>query len=412
MKYAFIKQNNLMIKQIHVGEYEVDSLKNRELYDMKIRKIGEYLINEYSINSRIYAGCNGPYNDSETIVRNLCHLIVITSIECLLSDNSDLHLEIQKMTEQLISLREEEGSYILREKENKDKCNGVIGHAWIMEALIYSYKILNNKKYLEVAVELYQLHKFDAKLCLWNRPSYEKYESIDYTFNHQLWFAAISAELYFFTKDTKIKHNLDLFLNKLSKHLIIDKNGLICHPILYRESIYLTIRGYIKRKIDIVNRLLARPSSSYKENGYHVFNLVAFARLYKIFSEHYFWKSTKFQKALRYASSKTLLRNLTESNIRLDKTMRVDLSSTHLKNINIYGYPYNVTGLELYYLKQVFGKLIDESILEEHLVQQFDTVYNTIPEKNGDAWFDKNTVMYRIYEYYKAMEERDILSKE
>ena len=48
-----------------------------------IRSLGKKLIEEYMASGHVKSGINGPYDDSETEVRNLAHLMVIASIEYL-----------------------------------------------------------------------------------------------------------------------------------------------------------------------------------------------------------------------------------------------------------------------------------------------------------------------------------------
>ena len=98
-------------------------------YDKKIRNVAESLIGSYVKEKRIFTGVNGPYNDLETEVRNLCHLIVITAIESSIYNKKELKQYLFDMGEQLITLSKNNGLYILRNKEKKDQSNGVIGHA-------------------------------------------------------------------------------------------------------------------------------------------------------------------------------------------------------------------------------------------------------------------------------------------
>jgi hypothetical protein len=83
------------------------------------------------------AGHNGPYFDKETPVRNTCHWLVtfLTAYEKTKKE------EFLKASEKCIDylLKEKQKykyNYLCRKSEKKDECNGLIGPAWIMEALI------------------------------------------------------------------------------------------------------------------------------------------------------------------------------------------------------------------------------------------------------------------------------------
>lgn len=383
----------------------MNSIKYLE-YDKKIRKVAESLIGSYVKEKHIFAGVNGPYNDLETEVRNLCHLIVITAIECSIYNKKELKQYLFDMGEKLITLSKNNGLYILRNKEKKDQSNGVIGHAWVIEAFVYLYKVFRDKKYIDISEKIYCNHRFNKELGLWYVPECEK---IDYTFNHQLWFAASVSELYYFSKNEVILNDLEVFFSKLIKNMKINNNGLIGHLIIVNLNKKQELKENIKHILDKLMRVAKRPSYKYKEVGYHIFNMTAFGRIYKVFPDKMFWESNKVRKSIKYLNSRELLSELTSSNINMDISLNNVIDSDNEKEINIYGYPYNVPGFELYYLYYVFAKKIDEDIVKNHLENQFQLTFN---EKKGEfenRCFDKITINYRIYEYYKAIEERDHL---
>lgn len=377
-------------------------------YDKIIRDVGLNLIVEYSLSGKVKSGCNGPYNDEETNIRNLCHLIVITAIENKLS-NKKFKNELIKMGEQLLNSAEISGLYVLRKSSSKDTSNGVIGHAWVIEALLYLYYELNDRKYIERAIKIFEAHKFDYRLGLWKRPSINGTKpTIDFTFNHQLWFAASACELFAATQNIEIKEKLEIFLKKLPSLIRIDRNGLICHNILIRNTIIGTLKAKLKRFLDIFNRYINKPSFYYKENGYHIFNVAAFARMYRILPEYEFWNSSKFNAIINYLNSEKLQKELLKNNITLDKSLKNNISDKKLKKINIYGYPYNVPGFEFYYIKQVFGDKVSTVMTEKYLSKQIELTYDETTKKFGKFCNDVNTINYRIYEYYRGLEMKII----
>jgi hypothetical protein len=375
--------------------------------DKLIRDIGSQLIEQYS-DKGIVPGVNGPYNDQETIIRNLSHLIVITALEILLFSRNELVDKLVNMGDTLISMRQKDGSYILRNNDKKDRSNGVIGHAWVMEAFLYLYKVLADEKYINIALQIYTLHEFDSNLGLWRRPKIEKSESaVDYTLNHQLWFAGISAKVLEYTKDMIMINDFKRFFLNLEKNITIDSNGLICHSVLIKGNGKSTFKSYLKRYIDLIRRNFKKPSYYYKEVGYHIFNVAALARLFLIFSDDSFWESAKFKKIIDKTNSESLYNDIQISDVMLDVSLNNSINNNSEKKLNIYGFPYNVPGFEMCYVSEVFKDRIDVDITKEYLQKQFELTYDESQGKLAKNCFDKVTINYRIYEYYLALEVRD-----
>lgn len=376
-------------------------------YENIVRETGLFLIEDYVNKNTVTPGVNGPYDDEETIVRNLSHLIIIASIEISVYHREEFIEQLTYMGDELIRQQKSKGLYVLRNKGSKDECNGVIGHAWVMEAFIYLYKTLDDSMYLEKALEIYKNHYFNYKLGLWHKPinSLNDTAYIDFTLNHQLWFAAISAELYSETHNEIIKNNLDRFFEKLPVNTNINKKGLICHSILNKGSFRATSKAHLKRGLNSLNIVLDKPSYNYKEKGYHIFNVAAFARLYKIFPKKKFWYSSKFEKILNFIHSEKLLEGLLSSEVDKDISLKNRIREETNKDVNIYGFPYNVPGFEVFYIKQIFPSYISNHIMNLYLKNQMKITYDEEKRNFGKKCFDDVVVKYRTYEFYKGLEE-------
>ena len=129
-------------------------MMDQNYYTTIVRNIGKELILDYINNDKILGGLNGPYDDPETPVRNLCHLIIITSLEIKIFNNSKYIDILEKMSRELCGLQSEDGLFIMRLKKEKDLCNGVIGHSWVIEALLYLHMVFKEEKYLNTQKEL------------------------------------------------------------------------------------------------------------------------------------------------------------------------------------------------------------------------------------------------------------------
>ena len=375
-------------------------------YTYKIRRLGDKLVQNYKCNNcKIYNGINGPYDDPETKVRNLSHLIIITAIEILKFNKKTYIKDLKLMGSELISLQSSDGIYIMRNKEGKDFCNGVIGHAWVIEAYVYLFKVFKENHYITVAEKLCEKHYFNRSLCLWERPiSNKNEEDIDYTLNHQLWYAASLAELNFYLKNEYFEKQLIEFLNKLQVNMSVGMHGKISHSIYNRTSILNKTKNNIKKIINNFNEIMNRPSLQYKEQGYHIFNMMALARLYQLFPEHVFFKSIKFNKTLKYCNTSELLIGLKNPKISLDKSLNNKIINQEEKDLNIYGYPYNVPGFEIMFCKCVFRNKINDQIVNKVMNEQFLLTFDQDTGFFDLKCHDKYTINYRIYEYYRYLE--------
>jgi len=374
-------------------------------FQLAIRERGNNLIRAYEESNEILTGSNGPYDDEEFRVRNLCHLIIITSIEILRYEKKEYLNLLEKMGKELLGLRMANGFFALRNTEKKDTCNGVIGHSWVLEGLLYLYKVLRYEEILNICFEIAESHEFNEKHGLWYVPFHDGNEKqIDDTFNHQLWYAASLAELLEVKEKENLRRQLDTFMNKVNRNMSLSLNGKISHSIFHREDMKGKLRQKIKRGLDACNQILDRSSYAYKEQGYHMFNLMAFARLYKFYKEDPFFASLKFRKVLKYVNTKQFKEGLLNPNFSKDISLNNPNISEKEQEINIYGFPYNVPGFELLYVSLCFRGKINQNVVEWCLKKQFELTYDVSKKRFGVRCHDKNTINYRIYEFYRYLE--------
>lgn len=366
-----------------------------------VRKVGEMLINNYINGEHVVGGINGPYDDPETSVRNLSHLAIISSIEILKYGQSEYISTLKKIGTEILSQKGRDNLWVMRDKATKDSCNGVIGHAWLIEALIYVYMVLHEDIYINEAITVARLHKFDAKLGLWKRPTDN---TVDYTMNHQLWYAASLAELNKVVKDAEFGSQLEIFMEKLSINLRINKNGRIRHSATVHDSTKETWKQKLKNILSDVFEKADKPSMAYKEEGYHVFNLFALARLYQVNKAWAYWKTDKFKKSMGYILKNEFFDGLENHNVQLDASLKNQITDKEEKSINIYGYPYNVPGFEVAYVAETFKGMIPLDIVDKCIEKQMTYTYDPTKNLFGLRSHDKQTINYRVYEFYRFLE--------
>ena len=366
-----------------------------------IRNIGKKLIDDYCTDGIIRCGINGPYDDEETRVRNLSHLLVITAIEVGVYQKEEYRQLIDKMGKELLNLSESDGQYVLRKKQSKDKCNGVIGHAWVMEGLCYYYSISHNEDVIAQLKKIVQLHDFNRKLKLWMIPGSDG--KIDYTLNHQLWYTAALVEANSILHDSVVADNINFFMQNLPQIFMVNRNGRVKHGIIKRDNHVDYAKQIFKHVVMSMNEVCGRPSMKYKEEGYHVFNLMALARIYAIKTDYSFFTTEKFQRALSYVNTAYFTEGLKNRKVELDVSLKNNIKNEDELRMNIYGYPYNVPGLELLYVNSVFKCFDTDTVVADCLDEQI----NLTMDDSGmltKCCHDKNTINYRVYEYYRYLE--------
>ena len=376
-------------------------------YTKIIRFVGSTLIQDYISTGHVQTGINGPYDDPETEVRYLAHLIVIASVECLKYGKEDYRSLVSKMGNQLLSMKQENGLYKMRQKSGKDECNGTIGHAWLVEGLLYVYKVTGNEKFIDESERIFMMHGFNQKLCLWGRPLMGCDDNaIDYTFNHQLWYAASLAEFLQVRYNANLKKQLDSFCKNLPHTITINRIGRIGHCIYKRVLALSAVKIKIVRIRDLIRELTGIPNFKYKEVGYHSFNLMALARLYKVVGCILFYKTSRFTKTLKFINE-NYKNELIKDNIKDNGTSYGNTLSNLEKSINIYGYPYNVPGFELMYCSIVWPEYLPSKLVVSILKEQFNQTWDNTINIFGEKCHDRINVNYRIYEYYRYLELAD-----
>jgi hypothetical protein len=351
-------------------------------------------------NGSFPSGHNGPYYDTETPVRNTSHITILLA-NCYKITKDQRYLDrICKAADYLCSKesRPYGYSFYLRSKSGKDKCNGLIGQAWTIEALAEASNVLTDGKYVKLASEVFLQHPFDFNSGLWNRIEIDGSNiGIDKAFNHQLWFAACSSLLYGSRKNTEIESIIKNFMDLLSENINIYKSGLILHQIKASGKKDIKIENLISKIKKEDNRFIVKhifeklfkrnikksndyKKMIYKSIGYHSFNMYAFAILKESTGSHYFWDSQLLNKPLKYI---------------LSPGYQVDI------NGNLYSYPYNPPGFEVPYVLNVFsGFDIKKNIeISSYMVNsQLRRCYNKDTKMLDRNTTDSTTLTARLYE--------------
>jgi hypothetical protein len=363
-------------------EFKVQVLNN-----LRVRVINELYLRCESqlIDGSFAAGHNGPYNDMETPVRNTAHMLYALCDAYKLTNDKEFYNAAEQALNYLLSNEyiNCNGSYICRVSETKDASNGVIGHAWIIEALMKASSLFGGVA-VSRARNLWKLHKFDYQLGIWAKPSVKGGSlNFDHTFNHQLWFAACIAPI----ESEEVQRQICCFIEKNVSVLQTYSDGIIYHrsnvgPILnwFRQDFKMGLRKLLG---PIKNRGLK--SRMYLHSvGYHAFNLYAFAML-----------------------AESNFKNNIDDSVDVKRLLMAtdcEQYACNLLKVRDVGLRYNPSGIELAYAFKIFEGGRQNKSLERWLEFQLSET------DSGDGLLvggspDFNTSYARIYQIMRLIPE-------
>lgn len=360
----------------------------------------EKVVIEYleEVNSLGYikGGHNGPYYDQETPVRNSANWIIIFGYFYKKTKNDKYLRAIIKLADFLISekARPDNKNFYCRTNPKKDYSNGIIGPAWAIQGLVEAYRVTKKEVYINVADEVFNLHKFDKNNCMWEVLNIDGSETnkFDNTLNHQIWFAAAGYEIYCENQNQMILNKLNLFFDLLKDKLKTYRNGLIKHPLYQSDSVKNKIITILKNIKITLLKIKDKNHYKYKENGYHLFNMYGLSIFYNLGYEHELFKTKKFKKAIKYCCSEDLIKSL---EFNLDKKYLSNMHKVKNSKINIYGYPYNAPGFEAPFIFSVFQNYFKEWKKYLRLFEDKQLIYTF---SSSDKRYNKNNEDYRTLE--------------
>lgn len=322
-------------------------------------------------------GHNGSYNDPETPSRTTSHYLCAFTRAWHLTNDEKFRVLAEKCLAYLLRQSSiDKFTLTHRTKKGKDSCNGLIGPAWNIEALLYASESLGSKEARQLAISIYKAHSFDRNLKAWNRiePNGEILPT-DRAFNHQLWFAACSSPL---LKDPTVDtYNISEFLKATSSNWKTQENGLIYHHIL-------TGKGVAK---ETLKRLLKRKYRRYmtdKEIGYQSFNLYAFSMLKEQKIDLPNKCEDRIKKAITFLESERYSKRISNSE---------------------YGFPYNPPGFEIPYILESYSEKNKHNTASRWLKRQLNHSYCDESKLLTKGTPDKNTANARIYELARCSDK-------
>lgn len=340
-------------------------------------------------------GNNGPHGHKDTPVRNTSHYLIIYGyLYKKTKENKYLYI-CQKFGNYLVSEQRKSvsGAVQCMVQNDYDYLNGLIGQAWTIEALIYFYEIVSEEKYLEAAYRIYKSQRYDYQNHLWIKTELDGSEiGFDYSYNHNVWFAACGYKLADLCIDNEITNQIMDFLScGTSRDFKISHKGLLKHTIsLKNPSTNDKVKRIIKKILFPLRWINPRKlDSKYIEYAYHIFDIYGFLILKERFGHLDFFKSKNYLKAESLATN---ISWYNKKNIKKD-------------TFNVFSYSYNSPAFELPYVLL--------SVKKEN-TQIIDYVYDI----NCKLMYSKETEMFtinnfdvelynaRFYEIIRYLEKR------
>lgn len=336
-------------------------------------------------------GRNGPYFDLESPIRNSAHWLSTFAIAYAISgDNrfSDVGKRLSNfiMTNTLYQVN---GIMVHRQKPSKDWCNGVIGQAWVIEGLRRASVHFSMREAREAARTLAKQLQFDSRYGAWRRldPSTGPI-GVDFTYNHQSWFAAARAEV-LSGGDPQVQAFLD---KSLESAFNVNEEGVIRHAMGNRLSkrTPTAIAAALRKRWEQGNRKAPggiNVDPDERRKGYHLYVLYSLARLYRAtHGNHPLFESEEFMRALQLASNPAFLEGLEN---------------------NDYAYPYNPPGFEYPMIVNTFSEIepdLNEGLLEKALEVQERKTLCTETGLFSLGTDDPVTLAARVYELLLGVE--------
>lgn len=215
------------------------------------------------VTNGVVPGCNGLYGEPELPIRNLCHWSMV---------EADAGGGQYKCRDELIAELSSMSSFPPKFRQSsKDSCNGLIGMAWLLEAVSYCLskeEIISTITFPALERYLRSLN-FDRSKGVWRAvlDSNGCLRGMDRTFNHQLWFGVCLSR---FSKkagfDLGVEQS-EAFIGSVRRNLHIQRGGLIYHTLNIYPDFHKTFAKRILKKN-------YRKEMNKKEFGYQYFNLL------------------------------------------------------------------------------------------------------------------------------------------
>ena len=320
-------------------------------------------------NGSFPKGTNGPYKDDDTYVRTTAHWAILQYKAYEITGQSEYEVSARKACDYIVSneCRPYGFTFHCRNGNNKDKCNGLIGQAWAVEALILIGKKTGDSSYLDCVSDLFSCIRYDWKRHKWLLTGVDgTILPVCRTLNQQIWMSTMAL-----AGGTSIQEELEEkatdFFQNLCRTSKVCKNDLLWHKL------NLSVKELAPHRV--VSDILHRKRITKQSVGYLSFILFGLALAYDYSSQYSFWKQEHL---------KTMLKNA-YLYIKNRKPFGSGSDGTD------YRWGYNPVGIEMAYFIQVFNSFLRLDESDDEVLYWLNMQINHHFDFEGKA-MSKNTV--------------------
>ena len=342
-------------------------------------------------------GHNGPHGHLDTPVRNTAHYLVIYTYLYKRTHKKEYANLCKSFADYLCNeqRKSKSGAIECMITDKFDHLNGVIGQAWVIEALLYYFEFSKDIRCLECAKNIFLSQKYN-----YEKHAFERIEldgrniGVDVTYNHQVWFLACSSPLEDYYPELEIRKIVEDFLsNGTDRDFRLYRSGDLYHAIAI-ESPRIDKKKFIKALATPIRSLCPQKLDlHYINRGYHIFDVYGFCILKERYGDLPFFSSRLYKKAVNHAKD-------------IETFNRRNNAYKYIKkegDFNIYGYGYNSPAFELPYVSVVEGFYSEELCKKTFQIQRklmFDEQTGIMCRNNADV----ETWNAKTYEIVRALE--------
>lgn len=360
-------------------------------YLHKLKDIADYHAESFMVAGHAPNGCNGPYKNNDTPIRNTAHW-AYTYAALYTIFKKEKYLDVVGVFAKYLLDSNNygvNGAAICR-RDCTDDTNGVIGQAWVIEGLLGCYDVLHDEQLLNRAISIFLSQELVEETGLWKINCSDGHSTgYDYVYNHNLWFAAAGSQILERKNNPDIRNKVEIFLDHSKNTYGVQPSGCLYHLINSNVNLIGNAKFEIKKILSDFNFGNFK-NMNYLEKGYHLFDLYGFALLKKRFPEHLELNSKKLEKAITYG---------------LNEKFLFGLGTTETK-LNTYSYPYNSPAFEYPYVSSILGSGCDEEIAKKMLDIQFTVLFDQNRMLFANRNEDPETLTARVYELIRYFLER------
>jgi hypothetical protein len=328
------------------------------------------------------AGRNNKWNDIDTSARTTSHFAIQLCFAYRYTSEKKYLSAAKKCGDFLQSshIRPGNKTFLCRISPKKDLCNGLIGQAWVIEALIHLYETTNEVRFFDLARDVYGLHPFSSGFGL--------YEVIDCdgtnkgvakTLNHQLIFSAMGMRLITLGAD-EFRENLLEFFTKLPENMHIDSKGLLHHHVNKG-------RNSIEKALFNIMRYAQRKQLIERSQGYQSFNMFGLALAKRNWPNCPAWSDPKLSNSLDIIHGYTSSKGYANS----------------IKN-NAFALAFRLTAQEILLFEKYFNINETNEALFDIIDTQFKNHWNFEKNLLNRNTEDPHTLSSRLYEMWYLFE--------